>query len=93
MKHLLKIVTDSQSMKVSAKASSPGNIFRSNSRYLCYKISGYWFRLNHTQWARYRGINPNTLSARISEGRSIGQVLGFDKVIHRMHARGKNERL
>ena len=90
MKHLMKLVTEKPTKHFKPRREYPSKCFHDNSKYICYMINGYCFRLNHAQWARFRGIKANTLTARLREGRSLKQVLGYEKIVHRKHT-GKSE--
>lgn len=48
--------------------------------YLCYKINGYWFRLNLNQWSKYRKISKGTIYYRNRMKKTSGQILGFDVI-------------
>jgi len=54
--------------------------FTYRAKFICYKINGIWFRLNHSQWASLRGIKRGTISLRYREGYPVKQILGYESL-------------
>ena len=89
MKHMLSMMGNASISK--KKPARVGRGFSGNYRtkYLAYKINGYWFYLSCTMWAEWRGVKKVTMLGRIDAGRSLAVALGFEPMPERKNKKGR----
>jgi len=76
MKHLANVIKIKNKPNAKKEVKTRyTDIFSPKKTYLCYKINGYWFRLNVTMWSDFTGVKYNTIFSRYSKNLSVEKCL------------------
>ncbi len=78
MKHLVRIIRtkhEYEEPKDKRKGNAGKGFLCPQSRYLCHKINGYWFRLSCKMWSGHMHIPESTIWTKLKNGKSVPEVL------------------